>query len=264
VIEGWLRLYNRLADFSFAVEYWPDEDSSRKHVDALCRDDSGRTLAIEHTLIEPFDGEKPDSVRFLKTLAVLDNHPDLVQPGYMFTVSQSVNSIPTGTNWERIPKALLEQLRTILPTLQEPGGKVFIRAAGLSLELQIGKMQMSPDDPGKLFTSRIHPGDPGPELIIRALRKKAEKLSASSGDTKILLLEKDSIAGTIERQFGQLPDDPEIKALLAGIDQIWSVDTVALESDNVIFTNQVMPSVEENRNCCSLDLQTDKFWRVPR
>ena len=44
----------------------------------MCRDDAGRTLAIEHTLVEPFEGEKADSVRFLKALAPLEHHPALL------------------------------------------------------------------------------------------------------------------------------------------------------------------------------------------
>jgi hypothetical protein len=132
------------------------------------------------------------------------------------------------------------------------------------LELQIDKLRINPDDTGRFFTARVYPGDPGPELMRRALRRKAEKLSASSGDIKVLLLEKDSIAGTIERQFEQLPDDHEVRSLLAGIDQVWSVNTAALESENVIFTNQIQPPTKDNCNCCSLNVQTGKFWRVAR
>ena len=75
VIEHWLRLYNRLTGFSYRVTAWPDSDSSQKNVDALCTDDSGRELALEHTLIEPFQNEKSDAARFLQTLAALDNDP---------------------------------------------------------------------------------------------------------------------------------------------------------------------------------------------
>jgi hypothetical protein len=264
VIECWLRLYNRLSGSSFQVEDWPDTDSSKKNIDAMCRDEAGRALAVEHTLIEPFEGEKADGVRFLKTLATLENHPSLLQPGYLFVVSQPVDSIPTGTRWEDVPKELLRQLPEILPELPERSSAVVIRAEDWTLTLRIDKERISADDAGRFFTARVYPGDPGPELMVRALRRKADKLSASSGDTKVLLLEKDSIAGTIERQFEQLPDNPEVTSLLAGIDQIWSVNTVALESEKVIFTNQIWPPVEGNRNCCSLNLETEKFWRVAR
>lgn len=51
VIEHWLRLYNRLIGSTFKVVDWPDEDSTKKNIDAMCSDDDGKTLAVEHTLI---------------------------------------------------------------------------------------------------------------------------------------------------------------------------------------------------------------------
>lgn len=73
VVNYWLRLHNRLTGGTYQVESWPDDDTSKKNVDALCRDTAGRTLAVEHTLIEPYARHKADTDRFLKTLAVLGN-----------------------------------------------------------------------------------------------------------------------------------------------------------------------------------------------
>lgn len=264
VIQHWLRLYNWVTGSSFRVADWPDKDSSKKNIDAICKDERGRTLAIEHTLIEPFDGEKADAVRFSKTLATLEHHPDLLLGGYHLTVSQPVGSNAIGTNWAAFPREILRQLPAILPGLPEGASTVALSGEGWTLNLLIDKQWFGKDEPGRFFTGRVHPGDPGSELVHRALEKKAEKLATSTGDFKILLLEKDSPPGTIERQFEQLPDKPETRALLSGIDQIWSVNTVALDTEKVIFANQVMPPVHENRNCCSLNIQTGKFWRVDR
>ena len=60
-IGFWLRLYNRLEGETYAVESWPDADSSKPNIDALCRNAAGQTLAIEHTLIEPYSGNKADT-----------------------------------------------------------------------------------------------------------------------------------------------------------------------------------------------------------
>jgi hypothetical protein len=76
------------------------------------------------------------------------------------------------------------------------------------------------------------------------------------------LLEKDAVSGTIEKQFEQVPNEHEIKELLVGIDEIWSVNTAGLESEKVIFTNQIMPRVDYT-TICSLNVRTDDFWRVP-
>jgi hypothetical protein len=262
VIEHWLRLYNWLTDSSFAVVYWPDSDSSKKNIDAMCRDHNGRTLAIEHTLIEPFDGEKADAYRFGETLESLENHPSLLQRGYMFLVSQPVGSIPNGIEWRDIPQELLRQLPNILPTLPEGAADLVVRSEKWKLPLRVNKLRLLPQDPGKFLTSRNGPGDPGSELIIRALGKKIPKLSAASADKKVLLLEKDAVAGTVENQFEQIPENHEIRKLLVGIDEIWSVNTAGLERENVIFTNLVMPRFDR-ATICSLNFQTGEFWRVP-
>ena len=113
IIEHWLRLYNRLSGTSFKVEVWPDDDSSKKNIDAMCRDDAGCTLAIEHTLIEPFEKEKFDAAHFLKTLGALENHPALLQPGYMFLATQPVGCVQPRADKKNISEALLKELQRV-------------------------------------------------------------------------------------------------------------------------------------------------------
>jgi hypothetical protein len=79
------------------------------------------------------------------------------------------------------------------------------------------------------------------------------------GERKILLLEKDSVAGTVESMFEQIPDELEIRELLAGIDEIWVARTAGLERESVIFTNQIMPN--NLSTFCSLNILTGLFWR---
>lgn len=261
VIECWLLLYNRLIGTSYVVVDWPDKDSSRNNIDAICRDDSGGALAIEHTLIQPFEREKEDADRFMKTLASLRNHPDLLQQGYIIRASQPVGAIRAGIDWGKISDELLRQLNSVLPTLPAGSRSVTIRGANWTIDLRIDKIRMGQNDPGKFLTGRIWPGDPGSELVIRALQKKVPKLSAHANAKKILLLEQDAIAGRTESQFERLLDDPEIKGLLRLIDEVWGVNTSVLESDGTIFTNQIWPTIGINR--CSLDLHTGKFRPGP-
>ena len=263
-IGFWVRLYNRLEGETYTVESWPDDDSSKKNIDAICRNAVGHTLALEHTLIEPFAGDKADADPFLKTLGVLENHPLLTLPGNMIMVSQAVGAIPRGVKWTEVPSAILGQLAPVLSTLPEGRHTLTIKGVRWTLDLNVSKTRTAPSAPGRFFTARVYPGDPGPELIIAALEKKIPKLAAATADTKILLLEKDAAAGTIEAQFEQLPDEPRIQALLNSIDQIWGINSAALESEDVIFTNQIYPSLYDHANYCSLELGSDKFWQVSR
>ncbi len=59
--------FNAWVKGSYKIAGWPDSEArDRKAVDALARDSHGRELAIEHTLLQPFTGERADAVRFLK------------------------------------------------------------------------------------------------------------------------------------------------------------------------------------------------------
>jgi hypothetical protein len=263
-IELWLRAYNRLENETYVVESWPDDDSSKKNIDALCRNAAGKTLAIEHTLIEPFPGNRADIDRFLKTLGALEEHPLLKQPGYMIIATQPVGAIPNGIKWNELPQLMITQLAALLPDLSEGSHAVPVVGPGWSLDLHVNKRRTAAQGPGSFSTGRIAPGDPGPKLILTALEKKIPKLAAATADKKILLLEKDAVSGNVEEQFGQLPDDPQARALLESIDEIWTLDTAPLESEGVVFANLVYPALYDNSKFCSLTLATDVFWRVVR
>jgi hypothetical protein len=165
VIAYWLTLHNRLTGSTYHIADWPDRDSSKKNVDATCVDDDGHKLAIEHTLIQPFENEKKDAAVFLQTLGALENDPTLSQPGYMYLASQPVGSIPKGIKWSAVPKELRQQLPNILPTLPEGSNNVTIQTPAWGLDLGIEKLNVGPDYPGKFMTGRRQPGDPGPEVI---------------------------------------------------------------------------------------------------
>jgi hypothetical protein len=134
----------------------------------------------------------------------------------------------------------------------------------MEIELSVQKMRSAPDKPGHFFTARRYPGDPGPGLILNALQRKIPKLAAAPADMRILLLEKDAVAGTIESQYEQVMNDESVQTLVGTIDAIWAVITAALERENVIFTNPIHPCEDDDRSFCSLKVNTGEFWQVHR
>jgi len=263
VISYWLTLYDRLTGSTYRIAEWPDSDSSKKNVDATCIDDAKRKLAIEHTLIQPFEHEKRDAVVFLQTLGALENDPALLQPGYMCLASQPVGSISKGVKWSTVPKEVLKRLPSILPGLPEGSNKVTIATSDWSLDLVIEKLNLGPNYPGKFLAGRQWPGDPGPEVILSAIRNKAPKLSVAAADKRILLLEKDAVAGTIDSQLDMVKGSDEVRRLLAGIDEIWAANTAGLQSENVIFSHKLWPE-RDRASICSLDVATGEFWQAGR
>ena len=59
-------------------------------------------------------------------------------------------------------------------------------------------------------------------------------------------------------------NEPGIKNLRRGVDEIWGVITAGLENEDVIFTNPVDPLEDDNRSFCSLNVKTGEFWQVSR
>jgi hypothetical protein len=105
-------------------------------------------------------------------------------------------------------------------------------------------------------------GSPGTTVIGSTLEHKLLKLSAAKADMRILLLESDSVAGSIEDEYARVRDEANVRSLRRGVDEIWGVLTAILESENVIFTNRIDPAQDDNRSLCSLNLITGEFWRL--
>lgn len=197
----------------------------------------------------------------METLGALENDENLVLPGYVIHVSQSVACVPNGIAWSHVREVLLNELKAILPGLPEGASMVPVSIQGQEIKLRIWKTPTGEGEEPSFGTGRNWPGNPGADLILSALKAKVPKLSMHKEEKKILLLEKDAIAGTIESQFEHLPPTPEVQSLLQKIDEIWAVNTVSLESDSVIFTNDVWPHLRQH--VCWLNLTTGEFWQRP-
>jgi hypothetical protein len=263
LIEGWIKLYDCLNSCAYAVIEWPDENErNRQAIDALCEDALGNRLAIEHTLIQPFTGAKEDDARFLLTVAGLEDNPELIVAGFTIHVSQPVAAIPKGIQWSILRQDILDQLREALPTFPTGASEVEIVSRRITVPLTVWKNPLASGENPTFKTGRIWPGDPGPELVLAALRAKIPKLSQYTDAKKILLLEKYAIAGTIESQFEKLPMTPEIQEMLQKIDAIWSVNTAGFEFESVIFTNDIWPTLRTMVG--SLNLVTNEFWQLSR
>lgn len=263
VIESWLKIYGVLNMTTFRVIEWPDKrDSTKKAIDALCVDGRGNRLAVEHTLIQPFEGEKADRAVFIKALAALENDPRLVVPGFAIDATQTVNCVPSGVQRSNLSALIRSDLEKVLPILPVGQSKIDVTVGNSSIPLTIYKDLVPQGEQPSFSTARIWPGDSGPELVMKALRDKIPKLAVYTDATKLLLFEKDAVAGTVESQFGQLPATAEIEELLRQVDAIWMVNSCYIEPESKIFTNDIWPTLRET--VCSLDLETGEFWRATR
>ena len=70
LIEEFIQGFNDYSGTTYRVTTQPDKlDRQNEAIDAIAYDDSGQILGVEHTLIQPFVGEKDDARRLLTAIA---------------------------------------------------------------------------------------------------------------------------------------------------------------------------------------------------
>jgi hypothetical protein len=241
LIELFLTEFNEWTARSYNVVDWPDlQTRDRKAVDALARDDQGRCVAIEHTLLQPFTGEKADAVAFLKVAGSLDRRTDLVEPNWMIDLVFEVGAIPKGIDWSSVAQRLEQWFVNIRPNL--PGGNSQHQVSQLpfALVVTVDKSPL-PDSPGALFVFRALPPQPIRCVVRIGLAAKLPKLVATQADERILLFEMDSpargyweVGQAIEELRGEFRE-------LATVSSVWVARTVAWERENWVGFHLIWP-----------------------
>jgi hypothetical protein len=234
LVEQFLSVYDNR---SWALPL-SEPDSPEKRMDSAVemiatRRSDGLKIAIEHTLIEPFVGEKTDFHSHYKQLALaLKADPSLMVPGTALYVIAPVNILPrrAGRNgviaevraWLRENRDSFssEPILRDCPSPSHPDGKVRL---WVRLETFEGS---------EAFVIVERYGDANTQKAVRkALETKLDKLIAANVDRRLLLLERDQprlypedICNEVERLRPEFPE-------LDNIHEIWIVDTASFGDD---------------------------------
>lgn len=196
------------------------------------RTSDGETLAVEHTLIEPFVGDKSDFHKHFKELALaLKADESLQVPGYAIYLEAPVNVLPLRSKRPQIIAEIIAWLARERmtfpeePTLRDcpcpshPEGKVTMRVRTQPLGDKDAKFLI----PQRFGEMRV--GD----AVEKALRQKLSKLAKTGARRLLLMLERENgwvlpeaICKDVERLRPKFP-------LLAGV-QVWIVDTASFDT----------------------------------
>jgi hypothetical protein len=219
-----------------AVPDWLEErmDSA---VEVLATRPDGASVAIEHTIVQPFVDEKKDSNTFMQAFGRIERNPDLVASERDMTVVIPVAAIAVGYKWDEVGADLLAWLKAnhhLAPIEGESQHIVQVGASTklgpLSLDIKLQTMHL-PGSPGVTVISR----GPMPKnlgaIVEKALVDKLPKLVSTPASKRILLIERQhaSLADTqIIQEIEKLaPSFPQLK----DVHEIWIVDTSNLESE---------------------------------
>jgi len=248
LVEHFLSTYNRHHGTSYRIVRWPDMTNRKTEaVEAVASNEQGTTIALEHTLIEPFKGEREDTNRFMRVFSRLEGNAELLKLGYDIDVIVKAGAIPTGFDWEMAGQLVQHHLASQIPLLGE--GRTSHEVAGAAFKLEVLLKITAHDTREKdhLWISRTLPEDSLGAVVRRALARKLPKLLAESADFHILLFEKADIARgftDIRAELDSLACDfPDLQR----IDEVWLAVTHCWERDDALFFYELSPNLGGRR-----------------
>jgi hypothetical protein len=255
LVSNFLLAFNQQYGASFKIVRWPDADNRQTPaVEAVASDVGGETIAIEHTLVQPFDGERKDTDRFMKVFGRLEGCAELIKPGYNVDVIAKVGAIPTDVKWEVVAEQVHKHLEKRIPGLSDGTTVEAITSLPFDLSITLGIWSHAPAEEDHVWISRYEGPNTLKQVVQTALERKLPKLVAEKANRRILLLEQADVAhghADIRRAIDALsPDFPK----LAQVDEIWLAITSCWDREDVLFFCELSPNLMGRK--LKLDLQT--------
>ena len=189
---------------------------------------TGRTLAIEHTVIEPFVGEKTDfHETFQELQRQLRADDSLKEPGVALYVDAPVSVLPKGVPWQPIiddVRAFLLAQKSTFGTTKEIRDCLSPHHPKKTIQFQVRRQPLDRTAAGFVIVQRY--GELRVvESVRKALDKKLPKLAATDVNIRILMLERDQAwidSDEILQHIEVLK--PEFPGF-AAVNEIWIADT---------------------------------------
>jgi len=242
LIDLFLRGYKDPAGNSYRPVERPDQvERERPAIDCIAVNDGGERLAIEHTLVEPFEGQKADDQPFLTVFERLHHSPELTVPNLLIDVLVPVGAIPKGVDWEKVGKTVLEWFREARLKITPGEAGHGIPGLGFDLAVHIATMEI-PDSPGVLVVGRIRPKDRLFSKVLRkALSAKLHKLMAVHASSHVLLVEDASMILGLAIFSREIDAALESFPELAQVNSVWLAYTALWDSDRTVWFFHVWP-----------------------
>jgi hypothetical protein len=220
----------------------PDStDRTNPAVDQIAkRKSDGKTLAIEHTIIEPFVKEKHDFASFDRSdFLSIEQDTTLLSPGIWIQVFVPVGTLQGQQNKQdaivqSVKKWLKDNLQKFVKGTAKHTCPISVdgkETANITLTVKVTSLLRGLSaKSGLLHVRRQQVENSLGEVIEKALRKKLPKLVNTPADKRILLLERqhmnllpESILAEIEARRSKFPE-------LEKVDEIWIIETILFDT----------------------------------
>jgi hypothetical protein len=207
------------------------------------RKSDGKTLAIEHTIIEPFVGEKGDFASFGAAFLGIERDTSLPVPERSIQVFVPVGTLenqPTKAAREAIVDSVHRWIKLNRLGFRDgssehrctieasPGNPLF----DITLHLKVVPLRSGPGaEGGILHVRRQQVEDSLDRVVSKALRKKLPKLVETVATKRILLLERQHMNLYPKRILDEIWKQNALFSDLGHIDEIWIVESMFYGTD---------------------------------
>jgi hypothetical protein len=242
LVDEFLSAYSLTQGSVYSVLRRPEEENRRmKAVEVVASNTSGDTIAVEHTLLEPFEGERADNVRFDEVFGPLEGSRDLRKPGYNVDIRTDFGVIPTGVKWNEVGELVRRKVSESAQRLCEGETTESIQELPFDLRVTFTITAHNEGQPDYVTISRNRPANSLKEIVQRAFTHKLPKLVTETA-RRILLLEKaDHVHGytAIHKTIDDIaPEFGDFKKL----DEIWLVNSSIWESEGLLSFLELFPT----------------------
>lgn len=210
-------------------------DRENPAVDKLAvRKSDDKTLAIEHTIIQPFVEDKADFASFQGAFLPIEKDESLPIPGHFILVF-----VPVGTldgQPQSLRSAIVQSIHDWIKSnrLALPLGRSIHRCPiasarpfDIELNVEVVALQASAAaGRGDLYVRRQQVADSLGEVIEKMLRDKIAKLVNTQADKRILLLERQHMNLYPKRILEEIEKRRSSFAELKHVDEIWFLETI--------------------------------------
>ena len=255
LIEFFLKGYGDLTGTRQVVKERPDETERQEPaIDAIAEDERKKTTAIEHTLVQPFEGQRADDQPFNVVFERIHKDKSLLVPGRLIELWSPAFAIPAGVDWNQVGDKVCEWFRATASTFPPDGESSYtVPDLAFDLTLRVQTMEI-PGTPGVVSPGRIMPKDrPFADVIRKALTDKLPKLVAASADRHILLLEDSSMALGLVQVAGELDSCRDDFPQLKDVDAVWICKTATWDNSRVVWFLHIWPGGVRERFKINVD-----------
>jgi hypothetical protein len=242
LIELFLVGYSELKGRRFRIIEHPDEtDRMQQAVDGLAISGDGESLAIEHTLLEPFEGERADAQPFMAAFSNLERDPSLILPHYDVTMIIPAFAIPVGTDWQQVGERVNQWFRDNVARFPDGESSQEIDGLPFPLRLHVEKTSLE-DIPGYVFIARSIPQAGVRPVVQRAVHRKLPKLLRTPANTRILLVERREASYGYAHLRTQIEEAMRVEGLEYP-NEIWLATTISWDNSHTLWFHEIWPEL---------------------